>query len=217
MHTCNRSSLFSCLLGRLVALIIVLVFGEDLGSVERHVSEASIYILHSFGTDKRTGSCEVFFLHNVINHCVIKKFFFSDEIQNTTAGFKRLFGNARGDFVSDKRIEGGNNTNRIVDKSSAVFSVCSDSSNAALREHIASIGHHAKTTENVVYNERFREIELKLSCFCSHGDCQVVSDHLKAGLVDGFRNHRIDLAWHDGRTGLYARKVDLVQPTSRSA
>ena len=49
-----------------------------------------------------------------------------------------------------------------------------------------------------------------------HGHGQIVADHLIGDLVDDFRNHRIDLARHDGRAGLHGGQADFAKARART-
>ena len=61
-------------------------------------------------------------------------------------------------------------------------------------------------------HQRLERIELQLTGFGCHGDGYVVADDFKAHLVHHFRDHRIDLARHDGRAGLACGQAGVWTP-----
>ena len=58
-------------------------------------------------------------------------------------------------------------------------------------------------------HERLKRVELQLPGFDGHGDGGIVANGFKAGNAHHFRNHRIDLAGHDGRARLAGRQLDI--------
>ncbi len=47
-------------------------------------------------------------------------------------------------------------------------------------------------------DDGFHDVELKLTGLGGKGDGEIVADDLEGDLVDDLRDHRVDLAGHDG-------------------
>jgi len=64
-------------------------------------------------------------------------------------------------------------------------------------------------------DDRQHRVELKVPGHTADSDAGIVADHLGRHLNDGLRNHRIDLAWHDGGAGLEGGENDLTEASAR--
>ncbi len=81
--------------------------------------------------------------------------------------------------------------------------------NATHLQRAAGSGQVAQAFVQGPGHERLKRVELQLPGFDGHGDGGIVANGFKAGNAHHFRNHRIDLAGHDGRARLAGRQLDV--------
>ena len=138
------------------------------------------------------------------------------EVIDAFAGLEGLFGDLGRCLVTDNRVEGCDDTNRVLDRLEVVLAIDGDTVDTFL----AQDGHHVLQPgdglEDTLGDDRFHHIELELSCLGRKSDGGVVADNLEANLVGDLRDDRIDLSRHDGTTRRHWRQVNLVQTAART-
>ena len=80
-----------------------------------------------------------------------------------------------------------------------------DALDTAPREDGNGIAHGPARFEQALGENGGPDIEIEFAGLHRHGDGDIVAAHQISHLVDQFREHRIDLARHEGRTRLYRR------------
>ena len=114
-------------------------------------------------------------------------------------------------MVADEGVQVGYDTDGVQHVVHADFRVGGDPFHALLAQGDTGFFHQAQGFEHGLTDHRLHDVQLQLTGFGGEGDGDVVTEYLEAGLVDHFRNNRVDLGWHDGRAGLHFRQVDLFQ------
>ena len=118
--------------------------------------------------------------------------------------------------MPDDVIEVRDNTNRVLNVGTADLGICRDSIDAALTKSVAGIHKKIDGFEGCLRNNRFHDIQLKLPGFSSHCHSLIISDDLKADLVDDLGNNRVHLRRHDRRTCSHLRKINFIQTSAWS-
>jgi len=65
--------------------------------------------------------------------------------------------------------------------------------------------------EHAIEDDGFKSIQFQLSCFRCHGNGHIITDNIKSHLVYHFRDNRVYLTRHNGRTILLCRQIDLTE------
>ena len=73
-----------------------------------------------------------------------------------------------------------------------------------------------KIVKQAIENNRFKCIQLQLSCFCCHSDRYVIANNIKCYLVHNFRNNRIYFSRHNRRTRFIFRNENFAKTISRA-
>ena len=112
-------------------------------------------------------------------------------------------------MVSDEWVEVGDNTNGVNHVIAAHICIRGNADDALLAQGIYGIAHDADGLEQSFTDNRLHDIKLQLACLSGHRYSLVISEDLKAHLIDYFRDNWVDLAWHDRGASLAWRQVDL--------
>ena len=99
----------------------------------------------------------------------------------------------------------------------ALFFVGCDAVYASCAECVETMNHQVYRFETALCHYRFHSVQFHLGCITGHCNTKVVTHYLVANLVHYFRDNRINLTRHDGRTRLHSRKVEFSQTTTRTA
>ena len=133
------------------------------------------------------------------------------EVIDALAGFECLFGNLSGRLVSDHRIEGGDDTDRVLDRLEIMRPIDGDAVDTFLTQDRHDIPQPSDRLENTLGNDGLHDVELELSGFGGKGNGGIVSDDFEANLIGDFGDDGIDFTRHNGRARRHRRQIDLVQ------
>ena len=112
--------------------------------------------------------------------------------------------------VSDVGLEGCHDADAVLNLFLAVLPVGLDALDTFDAEGAEGAAHPCGGLYERLDHHGLHYVELELGGLGSHGHCEVIADNLEADLVDHLGDDRIDLAGHDGRTGLLGRQLDLL-------
>ena len=88
---------------------------------------------------------------------------------------------------------------------------------AAFPEGVGSMGEHFKGFKQAIENHRLKSVQLQLSRLHRHGNGHVVARHQEGRLGDHLGNDGIDLAGHDGGTGLARGQLQFLDAAAGAA
>ena len=139
------------------------------------------------------------------------EFLFQDDFPYRLAGGVGFFGGGSALFVADMGQEGRDDADAVVYPVLALFFIRFQAFQQFFIECVHSVCEETEGIENVVGNDRFHDVQFQLAVLAGQADGGIVADDLVAGLVQHFRNHRVHLARHDGRTGLPGGQLDFIE------
>ena len=139
-----------------------------------------------------------------------------DQFVDTATGFAGLLGNLGGLLVANDGVEHGDDADAAFNQLAATLYVGHDAFDAVLAQGVKAVGEQVDGLEEAVGDDGFHHVQFELTVVGGKGDGHVVADHLIAHLVHHFGDDRVDLARHDGRTGLAFGQVDLVEAAARA-
>ena len=127
-----------------------------------------------------------------------------------------VVGDGRGLVVSDHRGQGRHHHHRALDVLFQLGLVQLGALDHELAEVVTHVGHDQRRVQVVVDQDRAEGVQLEVAFGAAHGHRHVGGDDL-----DGDHQHRlglgrVDLAWHDRRSGLVGGEDQLVDPGPRA-
>src|SRR5450759_379413 len=100
-------------------------------------------------------------------------------------------------FVAQVAVERGHDRRRALSQVQAPLFVRSDAVYASVCQEAGSPSQEHQRLQQVSPDNRQHDVELEVAASTRRGDGRVVADHLCAHHEHGFRDHGVDLAWHD--------------------
>ena len=119
------------------------------------------------------------------------------DIINTTVGLKCLLGHLGRGLVADVRIQGGNDTDRILNHLNAALLVYGDAQNTLLCQGLDGVLQPKQALNEALGDDRLHNVELQLTGLGSKAYGCVVTYNLEANLIYNLGDNRVNLTWHD--------------------
>ena len=136
---------------------------------------------------------------------------FFAEFADRLARLERFFRELRGHFVTDIGVQTGDDRKALFDGGSAFFRVRLEVFEALVGEDSRAAGEDAHGVERDVRHDGHENIELELTAGdAGESDRRVVAEDFCAELHEAFADDRVDLAGHDGASGLEVFEDDLI-------
>jgi hypothetical protein len=104
--------------------------------------------------------------------------------------------------VADVGVEGGDQHERLVQDLLDLVSVGNHTFNTVQVEGLAGVAEESNAVQDVLDDQGLEDVQLEVTVAASDGHGSVVAHNLSADHGDGLALGGVDLAGHDGRTGL---------------
>lgn len=125
-------------------------------------------------------------------------------------------GDMSSSIVANVRVQGSDEHQALVEEFINSTSVSFDASNAVKVEGFTGITKESCRVENIANDEWLEDIKFEMSAHSSNADSSVVTDDLGADHSNSFTLSGVNLARHDGRSGLVLWERELTETASRS-
>jgi hypothetical protein len=114
------------------------------------------------------------------------------------------------------RVESCHKHERFIEKLFDSILISYNSHDAVYVEGVKSISHDSNRMEKIPCDDRFEDIELKVTIGASNCGSNMIAHNLSRDHSHCFALCRVNFAWHDGGAWLVLRKRELTKTTSWS-
>ena len=129
---------------------------------------------------------------------------------------KRLLGRLGRVFITDIRVKRGDEHEGVVQVVVHLFPVGGDAHGALVVEGQNRLRHQAGGLQEVIRGDGHEHVQFEVALRGGHSHRHVVAHHLHGDHRHRLALRGVDLAGHDGRTGLVLRDMDLAQTVARA-